>query len=168
MTPTNHPTTITIHLAPDEADGLGRTIQYIEHHLKLDPNSTLSHLLLGAAVAAMADIARLNERKATAAAGIRKLKAEEEVSTAELDAVFYEAKGGNLEAAIVVEDFKRFGRSMERKRPSLEDRLSESEVILTPDAARRICHAIIDGHLEGNVGKARQYLDYLNRTYPPN
>jgi hypothetical protein len=47
-------------------------------------------------------------------AAIRKLKSGAAVSNEELEVISHAARTGHLEARIVVEDFKRFGRSMDR------------------------------------------------------
>ncbi|MEI6675127.1 MAG: hypothetical protein WCO57_08125 [Verrucomicrobiota bacterium] len=109
-------TIITVPLDQTDAEALERPIKLIGRHLNMDRDATLSHVLLSGAVKAMVDISQRIERQNTAAEGIRKLKAEEDVSIEELDAVFNEAQDGNLDARIVVADFKRFGRSMAKDR----------------------------------------------------
>jgi hypothetical protein len=46
---------------------------------------------------------------------IRKLKCEELVTLDEVDMIFYAAQNGHLEARIIMGDFKRFGRSIDRQ-----------------------------------------------------
>ena len=110
-------TQIIIQLDHEDADALERPLELIGRNLGLDRDATIARCLLVGALKAMADITAQHERQIAAAEGIKKLKAEIQTTNAELDAIFYEAKAGNLECAIVMEDFKRFGRSME-KRPN--------------------------------------------------
>ena len=114
---------ITINLPPDEAALLERGMQGNARHRGESIEDTIAYTLLIGMITVTNSITRQIDRKTSemerrireiehqtnALKGIRKLKAEEPVSTAELDAVFYEAKNGNLEAAIVVEDIRRFG-----------------------------------------------------------
>jgi len=109
--------TFTINLDHETAAALERPLEIIGRNLGLDSDDTLAHILAIGALKTMADITERHERQILAATAIPKLKAEENVSIEELDAIFAEAKAGNLECAIVMEDFKRFGRSME-KRPN--------------------------------------------------
>ncbi|MES2920080.1 MAG: hypothetical protein V4819_00940 [Verrucomicrobiota bacterium] len=54
------------------------------------------------------------EREQSVREAIRKLKSEEPVSNDELEVVIIAARDGHLGAQIVMEDFKRFGRSMNK------------------------------------------------------
>jgi hypothetical protein len=53
-------------------------------------------------------------------AAIQKLTDEAPFTTHELDVIFHAAQAGHTDAAIVMSDFKRFSRSMNRKRPAGE------------------------------------------------
>ena len=111
-------TQIPIQLEHEDADALERPLELIGRNLRLDRDTTIAHCLLVGALKAMADITAQHERQIAAAEGIKKLKAEIQTTHDELDAIFAEAKAGNLAAAICVADFKRFGRSMEKTRPN--------------------------------------------------
>lgn len=54
----------------------------------------------------------LTVREETVHEAIRKLKCEEPISKDELDLIWFAAREGHLGAQIIMEDFKRFGRSI--------------------------------------------------------
>ena len=53
----------------------------------------------------------------------------------------------------------KFLRELQKPQP-------EADVLLSLDAARRICVDVIEGRSDGNPEKAREILEYLNRQNP--
>lgn len=80
-------------------------------HFDLNRNETLAHLLTAGLVLVRRQVA-VTKRETQVMEAIRKLKSGEHVSNDELELISIAARNGHLAAKIIVDDFKRFGRSI--------------------------------------------------------
>jgi hypothetical protein len=105
---------ITIRLDQADAAALEIPIETVGRHRGLDRDATIALILALGAVSALADIRERLKCQIDYAEGLKKMKAGEDVPLEEAAAVFSAATGGDVAAKIILDDYKRFGRSMEK------------------------------------------------------
>lgn len=81
---------------------------------KMDRDEAMAYAFLVGVLTVQNEAKKAEAREPIVRAAIQKLKDETPVTDEELDAIFYAAKAGDVEAAIIMSDFKRFGRSVDK------------------------------------------------------
>jgi hypothetical protein len=97
------------------ADAIDRGIPSLMKHFDMNRNETLAHALTAGMNLLLESNIKTLEREPQVKETIRKLKSGENVTNDELEIILIAAKSGHLAARIIVEDFKRFGRSIDKE-----------------------------------------------------
>ncbi len=112
---TESDSTIQITLETHEILIMERSISKLVAYRNTTRNEIMAHALLHGILLALQALTASVAREPIVQEAIRKLKLEEPISTEEIDAIWFAAQEGHLEAKIVMEDFKRFGRSIAKE-----------------------------------------------------
>lgn len=93
----------------------------VMEEMGLDWDTALQHMMtIGFTIYMQSHCERLRKRidvfnrDGEVREAIKKLTDETPIGEVDLDLIFYAAKNGHADAAIIMEDYKRFGRSMNR------------------------------------------------------
>jgi hypothetical protein len=109
--PTETEILLQIMLRESIAEAVEIALPGLMKHFELNRNETLAHILTAGLVIVRRQVA-VTKRESQVMATIGKLKSGEHVSSDELELVSIAASNGHLAAKIIVDDFKRFGRSI--------------------------------------------------------
>ena len=105
---------VTIELDLNAKELFERGIKQLMEYRNEERNEVAAFALFVGLIQLQNAMLEKNTREPLIMAAIEKLKLGKAVSNEELEVISHAARSGHLEARIIVDDFKRFGRSMAR------------------------------------------------------
>ncbi len=102
-------------LTESVSTAIERSLPSLMKHFDLNRNETLAHALTAGFTMALESLGNTLEREPQIRDAIRKLKSGKHVSNDELEIVLIAAKNGHLAAQIILNDFERFDRAIDKE-----------------------------------------------------